>query len=413
MTNRILAACRRQPTDRTPIWLMRQAGRYMAVYRAVRERHGFLQMVKQPEVAAEITLQPIEAFGMDAAIIFADILPPLEGMGLRLSFEKGEGPVIHNPIRAAADIAALRPYDAEETSGYTLEALRLVRRALPPETALFGFSGAPFTLASYAIEGGGSKEYRRTKALMYRDPAAWHALMGKLAELVAAYLVAQARAGADVVQIFDSWAGALAPDDYEEYVLPYVQAAITKFRAAFAEEGRPTADNRRLMSDDGRRRTENRPKANADWRSSVVGGPSSPPVVYFGTNMNGMLPLLRASGADVLGLDWRVRLDDGWAQYGHDVAVQGNLDPMALHGPWPEVERRARAILERAGGRPGHIFNVGHGLLTETPEDNVRRLVEFVQGYRFQQAGLGDLSAAVDAGASLSSVAPGRSSHGG
>jgi uroporphyrinogen decarboxylase len=344
MPNRILQACRREPTDRTPIWLMRQAGRYMSVYRAVRERHGFLQMVKRPEVAAEITLQPIEAFGMDAAIIFADILPPLEGLGIKLTFEKGEGPVIHNPIRTPADIAALRQYDAEECSGYTLEALRLVRRALPVDTALYGFSGAPFTLASYAIEGGGSREYRRTKALMYGDPASWHALMGQLADLVAAYLVAQARAGADVVQIFDSWAGALAPDDYQEYVLPHVRSAIERFRAAFDD--------------------------------------SPPPIVYFGTDMNGMLPLLRGTGADVLGLDWRIRLDDGWAQLGHDVAVQGNLDPMALHGPWPEVERRARAILERAAGRPGHIFNLGHGILTETPEENVRRLVAFVQGYQ-------------------------------
>ena len=343
MTNRILAACRREPTDRTPIWLMRQAGRYMAAYRAIREHHGFLEMVKRPELAAEITLQPIEAFGMDAAIIFADILPPLEGLGLQLSFAKGEGPVIHNPIRGPADIAALRQYDPEEHSGYTLEALRLVRRALPAETALIGFSGAPFTLASYAIEGGSSREYRRTKALMYGDPASWHTLMGKLAELVAAYLAAQARAGADVVQLFDSWAGALAPDDYQEYVLPYVQAALRTFRVAFAEP---------------------------------------PPVIYFGTDMSGMLPLLRETGADVIGLDWRIRLDDGWAQLGPDVAVQGNLDPMALHAPWPEVERRARAILERAAGRPGHIFNLGHGILTETPEENVRRLVEFVRTYR-------------------------------
>lgn len=343
--NRILRACRREPTDRAPIWLMRQAGRYMSVYRAVRERHGFLQMVKTPEVAAEVTLQPIEAFGMDAAIIFADILPPLEGLGIRLTFEKGEGPVIHNPIRGAADIAALRPYDAEETSGYTLEALRMVRAALPADTALFGFSGAPFTLASYAIEGGGSREFRLTKAMMYRDPQSWHALMGKLTDLVASYLVAQVRAGADVVQVFDSWAGALSPGDYREYVLPHTRAAIERFRAALADDSRLP----------------------------------SIPVVYFGTDMNGMLPLLRETGADVLGLDWRIELADGWAQLGHDVAVQGNLDPMVLHAPWPEVERRARAILDQAAGRPGHIFNVGHGILTETPEENVRRLVEVVQ----------------------------------
>jgi uroporphyrinogen decarboxylase len=293
-----------------------------------------------------VTLQPIRAFGMDAAIIFADILPPLEGLGIHLTFEKGEGPVIHNPIRTPADIAALRPYDAYETSGYTLEALGLVKRELPAGTALFGFSGAPFTLASYAIEGGGSREYRRTKAMMYGDPASWHALMGKLVDMVAAYLVAQVKAGADVVQVFDSWAGALAPDDYAEYVLPHTAAAIARFRQGLAAEGLDA------------------------------------PVIYFGTDMNGMLPLLRRTEADVLGLDWRVRLEDGWAAYGHDVAVQGNLDPMALHAPWPEVERRARAILAQAGGRPGHIFNVGHGILTETPEDTVRRLVEFVQSYR-------------------------------
>jgi len=345
MTNRILAACRREPTDRTPIWLMRQAGRYMSVYRAVRERHGFLDMVKRPEVAAEVTLQPIEAFHMDAAIIFADILPPLEGIGIQLTFEKGEGPVIHNPIRSRADIEALRPYVVEETSGYTLEALRLVKRALPPDTALYGFSGAPFTLAGYAIEGGGGHEYRRTRVLMYSDPVGWNLLMEKLADLVADYLVAQARAGADVVQIFDSWAGVLAPDDFREYVLPHLQRAIGRFRAAFAPG-------------------------------------QAPPVVYFGTDLNGMLPLLRETGAEVIGLDWRIRLDDGWAQLGPGVAVQGNLDPIALHGPWPEIERRARAILDQAAGRPGHIFNLGHGILTETPEDNVRRLVEFVQGYR-------------------------------
>ncbi len=363
MSNLLLQAARRQPTDRTPIWLMRQAGRYMSVYRAVRERHGFLQMVKTSEVAAEVTLQPIEAFAMDAAIIFADILPPLEGLGLHLTFEKGEGPVIHNPIRTLADIAALRDYNAEEVSGYTLEALRLVRNALPADTALFGFSGAPFTLASYAIEGGSSKEYRRTKQLMYHEPEHWHALMAKLSDLVADYLVAQVHAGADIVQIFDSWAGALAPGDYAEYVLPHVQSAITKFRTALKDEGRKTEDG-----------SEHQPSAFSLQ-------PSIPPVVYFGTDMNGMLPLLRQTGADVLGLDWRITLADGWAAYGPSVAVQGNLDPLVLHAPWPEVERRAKAILDEAAGRPGHIFNVGHGILTETPEDNVRRLVEFVQGY--------------------------------
>jgi uroporphyrinogen decarboxylase len=348
MNKVFLQACRREPTAHTPIWLMRQAGRYMSVYRAVRERHGFLQMVKTPEVAAEVTLQPIEAFGMDAAIIFADILPPLEGLGLHLTFEKGEGPVIHNPIRTPADVEALRPYDAQETSGCTLEALRMVRRDLAADKALIGFSGAPFTLASYAIEGGGSKEYRLTKRMMYSQPEAWHSLMAKLSDLVSSYLLAQIAAGADAVQIFDSWAGALAPNDYAEFVLPYVRQVIETVKAA----------------------------------ESAAAAASPTPIIYFGTDMNGMLPLLPQTGADVLGLDWRVDLAAGWAQYGDGVAVQGNLDPVLLQAPWPAIERRARAVLEQAAGRPGHIFNVGHGILTETPEDNVRRLVEFVQQYR-------------------------------
>jgi uroporphyrinogen decarboxylase len=340
MNDLILRAARRLPVERTPIWLMRQAGRYMAEYRAVRERHGFLQMVKTPEVAAEVTLQPARAFNIDAAIIFADILPPLEGLGLQLSFEKGEGPVIHNPIRTPADIAALRACDPRETVAYTIEAIRLVKAELAGRIPLFGFSGAPFTLASYAIEGGGSREYRRTKQLMYRDPQSWHALMARLSVLVSDYLLAQVEAGADIVQIFDSWAGALAPNDYAEYVLPHVQAAVATVRAA-----------------------------------------ADVPIVYFGTDMNGMAPLLRQVGADVLGLDWRVNLDDGWAAFGHDVAVQGNLDPLVLHAPWPQIERRAREVLDRAAGRPGHIFNVGHGILTETPEENVARLVDFVHAY--------------------------------
>ncbi|NTV64273.1 MAG: uroporphyrinogen decarboxylase [Oscillochloris sp.] len=340
MNDRILKAARRQPVDRTPIWLMRQAGRYMSVYRAVRERYGFLQMVKIPEVAAEVTLQPAQAFDIDAAIIFADILPPLEGLGINLTFEKGEGPVIHNPVRSPADIAALKACDPRETTAYTLDAIRIVQRELAGRIPLFGFSGAPFTLASYAIEGGGSREYRRTKQLMYRDPQSWHALMEKLTTLVSDYLIAQVEAGCDIVQIFDSWAGSLAPNDFAEYVMPHVKTAIAAVRAA-----------------------------------------TDVPIIYFGTEMHGMAPLLSEVGSDVIGLDWRVPLDEGWAALGHKVAVQGNLDPMVLHAPWPEIERRAADILRRAGGRPGHIFNVGHGILTETPEENVGRLVDFVHNY--------------------------------
>lgn len=339
LRERFLRACRREPVDCTPIWLMRQAGRYMPEYRAVRERYSFLEMVKTPELAAEITLQPVAAFDIDAAIVFADILPPLEGMGLQLTFEKGEGPVIHNPLRTTADIDALRRPDPRETVAYTLEAVRLVKRELEDRIPLIGFSGAPFTLASYAIEGGSAREFRHTKGLMYGQPQSWHLLMSRLAALVSDYLLAQVEAGADALQIFDSWAGMLAPGDYAEYVLPYVQQCVTEVK-----------------------------------RSGV-------PVIYFGTDMNGMLPLLRQTGADVLGADWRIYLDEAWAQIGPGFAIQGNLDPSVLFAPWLEIERRVIDILDRAAGRPGHIFNLGHGILTETPVEHVQRLVEFVHAY--------------------------------
>ncbi|PMP75630.1 MAG: uroporphyrinogen decarboxylase [Chloroflexus aggregans] len=342
MRDRFLRACRRQPVDRTPIWLMRQAGRYMPEYRAVRERYGFLQMVKTPEVAAEVTLQPIAAFGVDAAIIFADILPPLEGLGLRLTYEKGEGPVIHNPIRHPHDVATLHACDPRETVTYTLDAVRLVKRELNG-LPLIGFSGAPFTLASYAIEGGSSKEYRLTKRVMYEQPAAWHDLMERLSTLVAEYLIAQVEAGADAVQIFDSWAGTLAPADYRAYVLRHVQNVVATVRARL--------------------------------------GAAAPPIIYFGTDMAGLASELRQLGADVLGVDWRIDLDVAWAQYGYEHAVQGNLDPMTLFAPRELIASRAREILQRAGGRPGHIFNLGHGILTETPVEHVRYLVEFVQSH--------------------------------
>jgi len=334
--DRFLRACRREDVDRTPIWLMRQAGRYMAEYRAIRERHGFLEMVKTPELAAQVTMQPVQAFDIDAAIIFADILPLLEGMGLHLTFEKGEGPVIHNPLRSPADIAALRRPDPRETVAYTLDAIRLVKQELAERIPLIGFSGAPFTLASYAIEGGSTRDFRITKRLMYAQPETWQQLMTRLTALVGDYLLAQVEAGANALQIFDSWAGELAPGDYEEYVLPYVQQCVA------------TAKH------------------------------SGVPVIYFGTDMNGLLPLLRQTDADVLGLDWRVSIDDGWAELGSGVAVQGNLDPSVLFAPWPEIERRAAEILTRVAGRPGHIFNLGHGIMTETPVEHVKQLVDFV-----------------------------------
>jgi uroporphyrinogen decarboxylase len=340
MNERFLHACRRLPVDCTPVWLMRQAGRYMPEYRAIREKYGFLQMVKTPEVAAEITLQPVKAFDLDAAIIFADILPILEGMGLKLTYEQGEGPVIHNPINTIDDVVRLHASDPSETVHYTLDAIKVVKRELMGRLPLIGFSGAPFTLAAYAIEGAGSKDYRRVKQFMMSEPKAWHTLMAMLADTVSRYLITQIDAGADAVQVFDSWAGVLSPFDYAETVLPHVQRVISRVKQH---------------------------------------APATP-LIYFGTDMAGMSPLLRTIGADVIGVDWRIHLDEAWSQLG-DVAVQGNLDPAALFAPWSEVQRRAADVLGRAGGRAGHIFNLGHGILPETPVDHVRRLVDFVHEY--------------------------------
>jgi len=345
--SRFLAACRCEPTDATPIWLMRQAGRYMVEYRVLRQRYSILEIIKTPELACDVTLQPVRAFDLDAAIIFADILPPLEGMGLPLEFVAGEGPVIATPVRTAADIAALRVTPPEEALGFTLEAIRLVRRALEDRgLPLIGFSGAPFTLASYAIEGGSSRDFVRAKSLMMGEPALWAQLMEKLSEVVGHYLLAQARAGAQALQLFDSWVGALSPDDYLEAVLPYSRRAIEIARQAGV------------------------------------------PIIHFGTNTSGMLNLLRAAGGDVIGVDWRIPLDVAWRQLGEGIAVQGNLDPVALLAPWPQLRERARRVLDAARlvGRPGHIFNLGHGILPETPVDNVRRLVDFVHEYSSEGA---------------------------
>lgn len=341
--DRLLRACRREETDRTPIWLMRQAGRYLPEFRALRNDYDFLTRVKTPDIAAELTLQPIRQFDLDAAIIFSDIIPPLEGLGFQIDFNPG--PVIHNPVRSSADIAALRKSDARESMSFTLEAIKIVKRELNDRIPLFGFSGAPFTLASYAIEGGPSRDFKRTKLMMYTEREDWFALMDKLTDLASDYLVAQVEAGADVLQLFDSWAGALGPFDYSEYVLPFVKRCIDDVRANLKAQGR------------------------------------SVPVIYFGTDMSSMLGVLRETEADVLGVDWRVSLDEAWAQIGPGFAIQGNLDPHALLAPWPEVERRALDILNRAAGRPGHIFNLGHGILPDTPVDNVRRLVELVHSY--------------------------------
>ena len=341
--SRFLRACRREAVDATPIWLMRQAGRYMAEYRALRERYTILELIKAPELACEVTMQPINAFDLDAAIIFADILPPLEGMGLSLEFVKGEGPLIHNPVRTAGDIAALRVTSPEESLWFTLDAIKLARRELDNRgLPLIGFSGAPFTLACYAIEGGGSRNHVHAKSLMMGEPDLWAQLMEKLTEVVGQYLLAQARAGANALQLFDSWVGQLSPDDYRRLVLPYSRRAIEIARQAGV------------------------------------------PIIHFGTDTNGMLELIRDAGGDVIGVDWRIDLAAGWQRLGSDVAIQGNLDPVALFAPWPQLRERARRVLDSAAsvGRPGHIFNLGHGILPQTPVDNVRRLVDFVHEYR-------------------------------
>jgi uroporphyrinogen decarboxylase len=338
--HRLLRACRRLPVDATPIWLMRQAGRYMAEYRALREKYTILDIIKTPELAVAVTMQPINAFNLDAAIIFADILPPLEGMGLQLAFEKGEGPVIHNPLRTPADIEALRQPEPRESLAFTLAAIRLARQTLAGRLPLIGFSGAPFTLASYAIEGGASRNYILTKSLMYESPAAWHRLMDKLALLVGEYLYAQAETGAQVLQLFDSWAGALSPRDYYEFVLPYSRRAIERAKASGA------------------------------------------PVIHFSTGTTGMLSLLKAAGSDVIGLDWRIDIGQARQVLGDDVAIQGNLDPVTLFAPLPILKQHAAAILNQMAAEPGFIFNLGHGILPNTPVENVAALIDFVHEYK-------------------------------
>jgi uroporphyrinogen decarboxylase len=344
MNDRFLRACRRQPVDRTPVWFMRQAGRYMPEYRAIRARHSLLEICAQPDLAAEVTLQPVRALGVDAAILFADILLPLVPMGLHLEFAAGEGPVIHNPVRSAADVAALCPVDVEADLGHVLAAVRLVRRELDGRLPLIGFAGAPFTLASYLIEGGSSRTFLRAKQLMYADPAAWHNLLGKLAQVVGDYLLAQVQAGAQAVQLFDSWAGALSPADYAEFVLPHSRAILSRLAATGA------------------------------------------PTIHFGTDSATLLPLMAQAGGDVIGLDWRTPLDWGWAQVGAHRAVQGNLDPVALFAPRPVLEQRVQQVLTAAGGRPGHIFNLGHGILPETPVENVKAVVDWVHAYPVPEA---------------------------
>jgi uroporphyrinogen decarboxylase len=330
-----LAACRRQKTPYTPVWLMRQAGRYMPEYRKLRAEFSFLDLCKRPDLAAEITVTPVDRLGVDAAILFADILLILEPMGLGLQYSKDDGPVIDAHIRSRTDVEQLQDFEPKEALSYVMETVRRSKAALGGKVPLIGFSGAPFTLASYIIERGGSRNYLLTKKLIYSDPGAWRALMERLSTTVAKYLNAQIAAGADAVQLFDSWAGCLSPDDYQKYVLPYSRVTI----------------------------------------AAITPGT---PVIHFSTGTAGMLKSVREAGGDVIGLDWRIHLDEGWAAIGYDVGVQGNLDPAALLAKPKEIRRRVEDILRHAGGRPGHIFNLGHGVFPETPVEHAIAMVEAV-----------------------------------
>ena len=334
-THPFLAACRREQTAYTPVWLMRQAGRYMEDYRKLRAQHDFLELCKQPDLAAEITVTPVERLGVDAAILFADILLILEPMGVGLEYSKGDGPVIHRPVRSGKDIDGLKDFDPEQELAFVYDAVKKFRKGLNDKVPLIGFAGAPFTLASYLIEGGGSRNYVHTKKLFYTAPESWKRLMERLTKVIAEYLNCQIAAGAQAVQLFDSWAGCLTPGDYEQFAMPYTKAVI----------------------------------------DAIVPGV---PVINFSTGTAGSLKHIRAAGGNVIGLDWRVNLDEGWEAVGHDVAVQGNLDPVALFSSTKEIKSRAADILRRAAGRPGHIFNLGHGVLPETPVHNVIALIEAV-----------------------------------
>ncbi len=342
-------ACKSLPVDRTPVWFMRQAGRYMAEYRAVRKEHSLLEICKKPALAAEVTITAAEILGVDAAIIFADLLLPLEVMGLPFHFSAGEGPVIEKPVRSKDDIANLRIDRAAEL-GYVSEAVAMVAKHFADHVPVIGFCGAHFTLASYMIEGGGSRNYIHAKKMMYNSPKDWDALMSKLVAVTSAYSAEQVRAGADAIQIFDSWVGCLSVEDYRRYVLPHVTGMVKGLQ-----------------------------------KTGV-------PIIYFGTDSATLLPAMNETGADVIGLDWRIPLDEGWSRLEHRTAVQGNLDPVLLFAEWNELQARAEDILKRAAGRQGHIFNLGHGILPETPVENVKNLARFVQEYSASASGERQLS---------------------
>jgi uroporphyrinogen decarboxylase len=329
----LVRALRREPVEHTPVWFMRQAGRSLPEYRALRERHGFFELAGTPELCAEVTLQPVRRHGVDAAVLFADITTPVLGMGVELELVEGVGPVVERPIATAADVERLRVPEPEAAFAPVLEAVRIVRRELEPDRALVGFCGGPFTVAGYLVEGRPSRDFVRTKALMYRDPDVWHRLLDKLAATFGAYAAAKAAAGADAIQLFDSWAGVLSVGDYREFVAPHSERVLAAVDA---------------------------------------------PTIHFGTGTAHLLGSMAAAGGDAIGLDWRVPLDEGWAAVGPERGVQGNLDPAVLLGPWERIEAGALDVLARAGGREGHVFNLGHGVLPETDPGHLGRLVELV-----------------------------------
>ena len=339
MSSRFLDACRRRPTDVRPVWFMRQAGRYLKEYREIRSKHGIIDICKRPDLAAAVSLQPVEILDVDAAIIFADLLLPVEPMGLKLKFVSGEGPVIDNPVRTSGDVDTLSISNVDDL-GYVGEAIIQTVRALAGRVPVIGFVGAPFTLASYMIEGGPSRHFLRTKQMMYRDETLWRRLMGKLVDVLGPFGLMQIASGARAIQVFDSWVGALGPDDYVRYVAPYSRALIERVRS---------------------------------------GGV---PVIHFGTGCSGFFKELHAAGGDVMGVDWRINIDQAWMDISYRSAVQGNLDPAVLFAPLPEVKARVHELLKRTGTRPGHIFNLGHGILPETPVETVQAVVEFVRNFK-------------------------------
>ena len=339
MNSRFLDACRRRPTDVRPVWFMRQAGRYLRPYREVRSKHSILEICKRADLAAAVTLQPVEILDVDAAIIFADLLLPVEPMGLKLKFVSGEGPVIENPVRTSSDVDSLSISNTDDL-GYVGESIQLVTKALAGKVPVIGFVGAPFTLASYMIEGGASRNFLRTKQLMYKDETLWRRLMGKLVDVLGPFAILQVSQGARAIQVFDSWVGALGPDDYVRYVAPYSRALIERIRS------------------------------------------TGVPVIHFGTGAAGFFKELHAAGGDVLGVDSRINIDQAWMDISYRSAVQGNLDPAALLAPLAELKARVLELLKRTGSRPGHIFNLGHGILPETPVESVKAVVQIVREFR-------------------------------